>query len=338
MLAAATRSGRAPHGRPLPPLQPEHRYAAADRGRGVARRSIREVRGAIGGPYEGTARRTDFRRQRRLSGGGVLLDLGIHLIDLAVWIVGEAPRAAWATTARRRSAGRSSTTPTSWSAFPGGGARRRSRRASRISSATRSPCAAPAAGRRRRSTRRRSLTRVQRAGSRLPAGGRPAARASRRVDVRRAAPRTSAPPRRSQAPFLVRADEVRADHRDRRELLPDGGMSGGKCARPGDRRRRLHRLAPGRASSLREGASVRALVRERARQRCPARAARVDPRCAATSPTRPRSRRAVEGGGRRLPLRLGRRDAGRGAADQRRGHAARARERGPGAASGASCT
>jgi predicted dehydrogenase len=52
---------------------------------------VTEIGGAIGGPYEGSAHRTDFRRKRGLSGGGVLMDLGIHLIDLAVWIVGEAP-------------------------------------------------------------------------------------------------------------------------------------------------------------------------------------------------------------------------------------------------------
>jgi predicted dehydrogenase len=52
---------------------------------------VTEVSGAIGGPYEGAAHRTDFRRKRGLSGGGVLVDLGIHLIDLAVWMMGEAP-------------------------------------------------------------------------------------------------------------------------------------------------------------------------------------------------------------------------------------------------------
>jgi len=50
---------------------------------------LTEISGGIGGGYD--AGRTDFRRQRRLSGGGVLVDLGIHLIDLAIWLAGEAP-------------------------------------------------------------------------------------------------------------------------------------------------------------------------------------------------------------------------------------------------------
>ncbi len=49
---------------------------------------VMEISAGIGGGYD--AGRTDFRRQRRLSGGGVLVDLGIHLIDLAIWIAGEA--------------------------------------------------------------------------------------------------------------------------------------------------------------------------------------------------------------------------------------------------------
>jgi predicted dehydrogenase len=47
----------------------------------------------IGGPYAESARRTDFRRQKRFAGGGVLVDLGIHLTDLAVWLAGAAPLA-----------------------------------------------------------------------------------------------------------------------------------------------------------------------------------------------------------------------------------------------------
>ena len=46
---------------------------------------------SIWNPYTAAPQRTDFRRQRQLSGGGVLIDLGIHLIDLTVWLAGEAP-------------------------------------------------------------------------------------------------------------------------------------------------------------------------------------------------------------------------------------------------------
>jgi len=53
--------------------------------------SLLEVTATIGGPYAGVARRTDFRRQRALSGGGVLMDLGIHVLDLTVWLAGSAP-------------------------------------------------------------------------------------------------------------------------------------------------------------------------------------------------------------------------------------------------------
>jgi predicted dehydrogenase len=54
---------------------------------------VERVHATIGGPYEGVARRTDFRRQRELSGGGVLMDLGVHVLDLAVWFASRAPTA-----------------------------------------------------------------------------------------------------------------------------------------------------------------------------------------------------------------------------------------------------
>ncbi|HVN87210.1 MAG TPA: Gfo/Idh/MocA family oxidoreductase [Candidatus Binatia bacterium] len=52
---------------------------------------VRELSGGIGGRYESGTQRTDFRRQKQLAGGGVLLDLGIHLIDLAMWLVADHP-------------------------------------------------------------------------------------------------------------------------------------------------------------------------------------------------------------------------------------------------------
>ena len=46
---------------------------------------VTEMSAGIGGPYETSAHRTDFRRRKQSAGGGVLVDLGIHLIDLATW-------------------------------------------------------------------------------------------------------------------------------------------------------------------------------------------------------------------------------------------------------------
>jgi predicted dehydrogenase len=51
--------------------------------------TLQTITAALGSRYGGWPQRTEFRRQRALSGGGVLLDLGIHLIDMAVWIAGE---------------------------------------------------------------------------------------------------------------------------------------------------------------------------------------------------------------------------------------------------------
>jgi predicted dehydrogenase len=52
---------------------------------------VERVSASIGGPYEGVVRRTDFRRERALSGGGVLMDLGVHVLDLTMWLAGSAP-------------------------------------------------------------------------------------------------------------------------------------------------------------------------------------------------------------------------------------------------------
>jgi predicted dehydrogenase len=49
------------------------------------------ISAGIGGPYDAGPQRTDFRRKRDLSGGGALMDLGIHVIDLSVWLAGEGP-------------------------------------------------------------------------------------------------------------------------------------------------------------------------------------------------------------------------------------------------------
>lgn len=52
---------------------------------------VESVTGAIGGVYDTGPQRTDFRKTRGLSGGGVLIDLGVHLIDLALWISSARP-------------------------------------------------------------------------------------------------------------------------------------------------------------------------------------------------------------------------------------------------------
>lgn len=50
-----------------------------------------EMRLSLGGSYGEWASRTDFRRQPALSGGGVLMDTGIHLVDLALWLLSGTP-------------------------------------------------------------------------------------------------------------------------------------------------------------------------------------------------------------------------------------------------------
>jgi predicted dehydrogenase len=53
--------------------------------------ALTTISAGVGGDYSISEHRTDFRRQRALAGGGVLVDLGIHLLDLAVWLAGAAP-------------------------------------------------------------------------------------------------------------------------------------------------------------------------------------------------------------------------------------------------------
>ncbi|MEO6029060.1 MAG: Gfo/Idh/MocA family oxidoreductase [Candidatus Binatia bacterium] len=89
MFSAAARSGArlmAGHSRRFNPnLELAKELVAAGR---IGK--LETVGAALGSPYGSWPTRTDFRRQRALSGGGVLLDLGIHLIDLAVWLGGGA--------------------------------------------------------------------------------------------------------------------------------------------------------------------------------------------------------------------------------------------------------
>lgn len=49
---------------------------------------ITSLSASLGGDYRNWDSRTDFRSRKDLAGGGVLLDTGIHLIDLAIWLLG----------------------------------------------------------------------------------------------------------------------------------------------------------------------------------------------------------------------------------------------------------
>ncbi len=49
---------------------------------------LQEMSGALGAPRGTWRARTDFRERPDLAGGGVLIDLGVHLIDLSCWLFG----------------------------------------------------------------------------------------------------------------------------------------------------------------------------------------------------------------------------------------------------------
>lgn len=51
----------------------------------------KEIRAGIGAPYDAGQQRTDFRRNRALAGGGALIDLGVHVLDLTAWLLGTTP-------------------------------------------------------------------------------------------------------------------------------------------------------------------------------------------------------------------------------------------------------
>ena len=46
---------------------------------------------SLGGVYGSWPPRTDFRLKRDLAGGGVMMDLGAHLIDVALWLFDDSP-------------------------------------------------------------------------------------------------------------------------------------------------------------------------------------------------------------------------------------------------------
>ena len=55
------------------------------------------ITAGLGKAYRPELYRTDFRRNARLAGGGVLLDLGVHFIDVAIWLAGSRPAVAAST-------------------------------------------------------------------------------------------------------------------------------------------------------------------------------------------------------------------------------------------------
>ena len=65
--------------------------ALADLVRQGALGQITNLTAGLGGPIQKWAARTSFRSQRDLAGGGVLMDSGAHLVDLATWLFGESP-------------------------------------------------------------------------------------------------------------------------------------------------------------------------------------------------------------------------------------------------------
>ncbi len=52
---------------------------------------VKRISMSLGGDISKWPARTDYRRRSALSGGGVLLDTGIHLIDLALWMTRGVP-------------------------------------------------------------------------------------------------------------------------------------------------------------------------------------------------------------------------------------------------------
>lgn len=53
--------------------------------------AIRQLSASLGGDYRHWKARTDYRSHKELAGGGVLMDIGIHLVDLAIWFLDSAP-------------------------------------------------------------------------------------------------------------------------------------------------------------------------------------------------------------------------------------------------------